>query len=173
MTRALAGHLARHVREARGVKVLLDEDLALLYGVEVKALNQAVHRNLARFPADFMFQLTAPEHALLRSQSVTLVAGRGRHRKYLPYAFTEQGVAMLSSVLRSERAIQVNVEIMRVFVRLRAMVIEHSELSRRLDSLEAKYDDQFRAVFDAIRDLMAPPPKSKRPAIGFVPSKRP
>ena len=166
----LPANLEWQIREARGVKVLLDEDLAALYGVGVKVLNQAVRRNAPRFPEDFMFRLTAPEHAALRSQSVTLDSGRGRHRKYLPYAFTEQGVAMLSSVLRSERAIQVNVEIIRAFVRLRAMMIGHAELSRRLLALEATYDEQFRVVFEAIRDLMAPPPTSKRAPIGFVPS---
>ena len=110
------------MRRFRGHTVLLDEDLAVLYGVNVKALNQATKRNKERFPEDFMFRLTTPELAVLRSQSVTLVAGRGKHRKYPPYAFTEQGVAMLSSVLRSKRAIEVNIEIMRAFVRLRAML---------------------------------------------------
>ena len=158
------------IREIRGHKVLLDEDLAALYGVEVRVLNQAVSRNPRRFPADFTFQLSAEEYSALRSQTVTLEAGRGKHRKYRPYAFTEQGVAMLSSVLRSNRAIQVNVEIMRAFVRLRAIMIEHKELSRRLDALESKYDRQFRAVFQAIRELMEPPvatTKGKRRPIGF------
>lgn len=135
--------------------MMLDSDLAALYGVETKALNQAVRRNAQRFPDDFMFQLTAGETALLRSQIVTLEAGRGRHRKYRPYVFTEQGVAMLSSVLRSERAAQVNVEIMRAFVRLRRMLGADEDMARRLDALEAKYDGQFRVVFDAIRKLMS------------------
>jgi len=124
-----------------------------------------------RFPADFMFQLTIEEADLLRSQIVTLKTGRGRHRKYLPYAFTEQGVAMLSSVLRSKRAVRVNVEIMRTFVRLRQMLASNTDLARKLATLEKKYDAQFRVVFDAIRELMtAPEPKKKRP-IGFAPWK--
>jgi hypothetical protein len=164
----------------RGQKVMLDEDLAALYEVETKALNRAVKRNLERFPADFMFQLTAEEFATLRfqygtsnlrSQIVTSnenPAGRGG-RRYAPYAFTEQGVAMLSSVLNSERAIQVNIEIMRAFVRLRQMLSTNAELSRKLNALEKKYDIRFKAVFEAIHELMAPPePKKKRP-IGFAP----
>lgn len=152
----------------RSHKVMLDEDMAALYEVEVKVLNQAVKRNIERFPKDFMFQLTAEEAARLRSQTVTLKAGRGQHRKYSPYAFTEQGVAMLSSVLRSKRAVQVNVEIMRAFVRLRRMLATHEDLARKLDALEKKYDAQFKAVFDAIRQLMTPP-TPKRRQIGFRP----
>jgi hypothetical protein len=153
----------------RGQKVMLDEDLAALYEVEIKVLNQAVKRNLDRFPDDFMFQLTVDEAAPLRSQTVTLKNGRGQHRKYLPYVFTEQGVSMLSTVLRSDRAIHVNIEIMRAFVRLRQMLASNVELSRKLSALEMKYDNQFRVVFDAIRELMAPlEPKKKRP-IGFAP----
>lgn len=153
----------------RGHKVMLDSDLAELYGVGIRVLNQAVKRNIVRFPNDFMFQLTAEEAERLRSQFVTLKAGRGEHRKYLPYAFTEQGVAMLSSVLRSDRAIHVNIEIMRAFVRLRQMLASNVELARKLAALERKYDAQFKVVFDAIRELMTPPePKKKRP-IGFAP----
>ncbi len=129
-------------------------------------LNQAVRRNAGRFPADFMFQLTAEETARLRSQIVTLEAGPGRHRKYPPYAFTEQGVAMLSGMLRSPRAVQVNIEIMRAFVRLRRMLQANTELARKLDALEKKYDAQFRVVFDAIRKLIAPPAVPKK-RIGF------
>jgi hypothetical protein len=151
----------------RGQKVMLDIDLAALYEVEVKVLNQAVKRNIVRFPTDFMFQLTVEETALLRSQTVTLKNGRGKHRKYLPYAFIEQGVAMLSSVLRSARAIHVNIEIMRVFVRLRRMLASHAELARKLAALEKKYDAQFRIVFDAIRELMSPPEFEKKRPIGF------
>jgi hypothetical protein len=147
-------------------KVMLDSDLAELYEVEIKILNQAVKRNIKRFPVDFMFQLTAEESEFLRSQIVTLKIGRGMHRKYLPYAFTEQGVAMLSSVLKSERAINVNIEIMRSFVRLRQMLSSNAELARKLAALEKKYDLQFKAVFDAIRQLMAPPVKPKR-RIGY------
>jgi len=150
----------------RGQKVMLDSDLADLYEVEVKALNQAVKRNIERFPTDFMIQLTAEEAGLLRSQNVTLKTARGQHRKYLPYAFTEQGVSMLSSVLNSERAIKVNIAIMRAFVRLRQMLASNAELARKLDALEKKYDAQFRVVFDAIRQLMAPPAKPKR-RIGY------
>jgi hypothetical protein len=145
---------------------MLDSDLAALYGVETKALNQAVRRSAERFPHDFMFQLTTEEADLLRSQIVTLKPGRGRHRKYRPHAFTEQGVAMLSSVLRSPRAVQVNVEIMRAFVRLRRMLGANEELARKLDALEARYDTQFKAVFEAIRELMTPPPRPPR-RIGF------
>ena len=153
---------------------MLDADLAKLYGVEVKVLNQAVKRNIERFPADFMFQLAREEAAALRSQIVTLddastePRGRGRYAKYLPYAFTEQGVAMLSSVLKSKRAVQVNVEIMRAFVRLRDMIGHNRELAGRLDALESKYDRHFKAVFDAIRELMAPPAPAPRRRIGFV-----
>lgn len=135
---------------------MLDEDLAALYEVQVKALNQSVRRNIERFPGDFMFQLTSEEAAALRSQSVTLKKGRGEHRKYPPMAFTEQGVAMLSSVLRSKRAVLVNVEIMRTFVRLRQMLNANADLARKLAALEDKYDAQFKVVFEAIRELMAP-----------------
>ena len=136
------------------------------YGVDVKVLNQAVRRNVSRFPADFMFQLTVEEANSLRSQFVTLNVGRGTHRKYAPYAFTEQGVAMLSSVLRSPRAIAVNIEIMRAFVQLRRLLDSNAGLARKLEELERKYDRQFRAVFDAIRALMSPPTTPRR-AIGF------
>lgn len=160
-------HVEQRIRLLRGQKVILDRDLADLYEVDAKVLNQAVKRNLDRFPEDFMFQLTAVESARLRSQIVTLKTGRGQHRKYLPYAFTEQGVAMLSSVLRSKRAVMVNVEIMRAFVRLRQMLGAHADLARKFAALERKYDSQFKAVFDAIRELMTPPAAKKRP-IGFA-----
>lgn len=150
----------------RGQKVILDAALAGLYEVETKILNQAVKRNLDRFPADFMFRLTEQEAHHLRSQFVTSSYGG---RRYLPYAFTEQGIAMLSSVLRSKRAIQVNIEIMRAFVRLRQLLASNSELAGKLEALEKKYDSQFKVVFDAIRALMTPPdPPTKRP-IGFIP----
>ncbi len=154
----------------RGHRVLLDADLARLYGVEVKALNQAVRRNLERFPEDFMFQLSWEEIERSRSQIVTLIGTgvRGRNVKYRPYAFTEQGVAMLSSVLRSRRAAQVNMEIMRAFVRIRDLIGQHRDLARRLDRLESKYDRQFKVVFDAIRELMAPPESAPKRRIGFV-----
>jgi hypothetical protein len=148
----------------RGHRVLLDTDLAVLYGVAAKALNQAVKRNIERFPSDFMFQLSAEEAGLLRSQSVTSKSQGGR--RYLPYAFTEQGVAMLSSVLRSPRAVQVNIEIMRAFVRLRRMLQQNAELARKLAVLERKCDARFKTVFEAIRELMTPPERPKR-QIGF------
>ena len=150
----------------RSQRVLLDTDLAELYGVPTSRLNEAVKRNLARFPEDFMFQLSQEEADSLRSQFATLKAGRGKHRKYLPYVFTEQGVAMLSSVLNSERAIQVNIAIMRAFVQLRGMLTSNAELSRKLNALERKYDAQFKVVFEAIRELMEPPKKARR-KIGF------
>ena len=150
----------------RGHKVMLDSDLAELYGVPTKVLLQAVKRNAARFPSDFMFQLNNQEVLALRSQIVTLKKGRGQHRKYIPYVFTEQGVAMLSSVLKSERAIQVNIAIMRSFVKIREMLSAHKDLARKLEEMEKKYDAQFRVVFEAIRQLMKPPEKAKR-KIGF------
>lgn len=168
-------HIDRRVLLVRGQKVLLDSDLAELYGVETRALVQAVKRNEDRFPDDFMFQLDAREWGILlksqsvisseetktgaklKSQSVTSKSAAAHGgRRTRPYAFTEQGVAMLSSVLRSPRAIAVNVEIMRAFVRLREMIASHTELARKLNTLEKKYDKQFKAVFEAIRELMAP-----------------
>jgi hypothetical protein len=145
-------------------RVMLDTDLAKLYAVPTKVLNQAVRRNATRFPADFMFQLTNEETTALRSQFVTS-KGRGG-RQYRPYGFTEQGVAMLSSVLHSERAVQVNIAIMRAFVQLREMIGSNKGLARRLNELEKKYDSQFRVVFEAIRELMAEP-ESKVKRIGF------
>jgi hypothetical protein len=174
-------HVERVIVLLRGHRVLLDVDLAHLYGVSASVLNQAVKRNRERFPADFMFRLTADEARILRSQIVTLRlkvpdiaadspsdgrAPHGKHIKYLPYAFTEQGVAMLSSVLRSPRAIQVNIEIMRAFVRLRQLLQSNADLARKLAALEKRYDAQFKVVFDAIRELMAPPVKARR-RIGF------
>lgn len=148
----------------RGQKAMLDSDLAALYEVETKVLNQAVKRNQQRFPEDFMFQLTAEEEASLRSQSVTSKRGG---RRYRSYAFTEQGVAMLSSVLNSERAIQVNIAIMRAFVKLRQILSTHKDLARRLEAMEKKYDAQFKVVFDALRQLMEPIPSSPK-RIGFT-----
>lgn|SRR5574340_267358 len=151
----------------RGQKVMLSTDLAELYEVEPRALVQAVKRNIDRFPEDFMFQLSTEEFANLKSQIVT--SSWGGMRRAAPYAFTEQGVAMLSSVLRSERAIHVNIEIMRAFVKLRQLLASNAELARKLDALEKKYDLRFKAVFEAIRELMSPDePKKKRP-IGFAP----
>ncbi len=161
-----AEDISRQIHTIRGYRVMLDADLAELYGIAAKVLNQAVQRNTERFPEDFMFRLSHEESASLRSQNVTLKAGRGQHRKYLPFAFTEQGVAMLSSVLRSPRAAQVNIAIMRTFVRMRRMLLSCDELARKVDALEGKYDAQFRVVFDAIRALMEPP-KTARRRIGF------
>ncbi|HEX9945870.1 MAG TPA: ORF6N domain-containing protein [Thermoanaerobaculia bacterium] len=158
-----AKRIERSIVVLRGEKVILDADIALLYGVETKALVQAMKRNLDRFPPDFMFQLTPEEAENLRSQSVISSWGG---RRYLPYAFTEQGVAMLSSVLRSERAVQINIEIMRVFVRLRRVMSTREDLIRRLDELEERYDARFKAVFDTLRKLMAPPQAPSR-RIGF------
>jgi hypothetical protein len=164
----------------RDQRAMLDADLAELYGVATKVLVQAVKRNLARFPADFMFQLSAEEFANLRSQSVTSSAGHGG-RRTAPYAFTEQGVAMLSTVLGSARAIAVNIEIMRTFVRVRVLAATHADLAKRLaelehatealamshDTLNRNTRAQFKQVFDALRQLMTPPDPPKRP-IGFV-----
>jgi hypothetical protein len=160
-----AERIERLILLIRGHKVILDTDLAALYSVETKQLIRAVKRNLPRFPDDFMFQLNKEESENLRYHFGTSSQWGGR--RYLPYAFTEQGVAMLSSVLKSRRAVQVNIEIMRTFVRLRRILASHAELARKLDSLEKKYDAQFKVVFDAIRQLMAPP-EPKRRHIGFL-----
>jgi hypothetical protein len=146
-------------------KVLIDKDLAILYGVETKVLKQAVRRNIERFPSDFMFELTKNEEESLRSQSVTL-KGRGQHSKYLSFAFTEQGVAMLSSVLKSKEAIKVNISIMRAFVEMRKMISTHKELKKKIETMESKYDNQFKIVFDTIRQLLVEEEKTKR-KIGF------
>jgi hypothetical protein len=162
--------IAHSILLLRSQKVLLDADLAELYGVETKVLVQAVKRNLERFPDDFMFQLDAEEFAALRSQSVTSNTGRGG-RRYAPYAFTEQGVAMLSSVLSSPQAIAVNIEVMRAFVRLREMLAGNKELAAKLGELERKlkgHDQAIAGILDAIRQLMAPPPAPKKRPIGFV-----
>jgi hypothetical protein len=157
-----AERIARSILILRGRKVLLDADLAALYGVRTKAVVQAVKRNPERFPDDFAFRLTGDEFARLRSQSVTSNEGRGG-RRHAPHAFTEQGVAMLSSVLRSPRAIAVNIEIVRVFVKLRQVMASHANLARKLEDLERRYDAQFKVVFDAIRQLMLPSaPKARR-----------
>jgi hypothetical protein len=139
---------------------MLDADLAEPYRVSTKRLNEQVRRNLNRFPPDFMFQLNEEETEILRSQIATSKVGRGG-RRYFPYVFSEQGVAMLSSVLNSERAIEVNILIMRAFVKLREMVASNKDLAKRLNDLEKKYDGQFKIFFDALRALMAPPVKPK------------
>ena len=154
-----------------GQKVMLDSDLAALYGVTTKRLNEQVRRNLKRFPADFMYQLSAEEFESLRSHFATLKSGRGKHRKYLPQVFTEQGIAMLSSVLNSDRAIAVNIQIMRAFVKLREMISTHKDLARKLGELEKQYDSQFQIVFEAIRQLIEVEEKPKR-KIGFIAKER-
>jgi hypothetical protein len=159
-----AERIEKSILLIRRQKVILDADLAELYGVETRSLVQAVKRNIERFPEDFMFQLTAEEFASLRSQTVTSSEWGGR--RYPPYVFTEQGVAMLSSILHSRRAIQVNIEIMRAFIHLRQMLASHVDLQRKLDALEKKYDAQFSEVFEVIRQLMKPEEPPKR-AIGF------
>ena len=172
--------IGERISVLRGQRVMLDADLAELYGVQTKVLVQAVKRNIARFPADFMFQLSSDEFKVLRSQTVTSNNTRGG-RRTAPYAFTEQGVAMLSSVLNSPRAIGVNIEIMRTFVRVRELAATHSELAKRLSELEEKTElvsmqhdtfsrntrNQLKQVFEALRELMTPPNPPKRP-IGFV-----
>lgn len=148
----------------RGHRVMLDTDLSLLYEVKTGALNRAVRRNQLRFPADFMFQLTEIEEEFLRCQigiSIDALRKRGG-RRYLPLVFTEQGVAMLSTVLKSEKAILTNVEIMRTFVKIREILLSNQGLARKLGDLEKKYDSQFKSVFEAIRQLMQPPPVSNR-----------
>ncbi|MDD5355397.1 MAG: ORF6N domain-containing protein [Candidatus Omnitrophica bacterium] len=168
MPKAIAVEIiATRIKELRGKKVMLDRDLAKLYGVPAKVLNQAVKRNIKRFPGDFMFQLSWEEAESSRSQFVTLK--QGKNIKYLPYAFTEQGVAMLSSVLNSERAIQVNILIMRAFTKLREILLTHKELAAKIDALEKKYaehDETIKVIFEAIKQLLEPPVKEKK-IIGF------
>ena len=162
--------IARTILILRGHRVLLDEDLAALYGVTTKRLNEQVRRNASRFPADFMFQLTAEEQDSLRSQFATLKSGRGQHRKYLPYAFTEHGAIMAASILNSPRAVEVSVYVVRAFVRLRELLASNRELARRFAQLEArldKHDEAIAAILSAIRELMNPP-ASKHRGIGFT-----
>jgi hypothetical protein len=162
----LVEQIERSVYLIRGEKVMLDWDLAKLYGVLTGALNQAVRRNRDRFPSDFMFQLTPAEVAELNLSQIVIGSEKHRDPRLRPYAFTEQGVAMLSSVLRSKCAITVNIEIMRAFVKLRQMLASNTELARRLDELESKYDKQFKAVFAAIQQLRDAPARNRK-AIGF------
>ena len=158
-----AKQIEQRIFMIRGQKVILDRDLAELYEVETKQVKRAVRRNMERFPDDFMFELTKKEFESLRYHFGTSSWGGTR---YMPLAFTEEGVAMLSSVLRSKRAVQVNIEIMRAFVRLRQMLDAHKDLRRKLAALEKKYDDQFKIVFEAIAELMTPPEEPRR-KIGF------
>lgn len=160
------GTIGSKILLIRGQKVMLDRDLAGLYGVPTKRLNEQVHRNRRRFPKDFMFRLTWDEMTgLSRSQFATLK--RGENPKYLPYAFTEQGVAMLSSVLHSQRAIDVNIMIMRVFVQLRQWMASHEELARKFQEMEKKYDEQFKTIFDVIQALTTPELPERTGTIGF------
>jgi hypothetical protein len=162
--------IEKRILVMRGRKVMLSTHLAELYEVEPRALVQAVKRNRDRFPADFMFQLSTAEFANLKSQFV--ISNWGGLRRAVPYAFTEQGVAMLSSVLKSKRALRVNIEIMRTFARLRQLLASHARLARKFAAMEDKYDAQFKIVFDAIRELMTPPEPKKR-RIGFLVKERP
>lgn len=163
------GDLQGRIHLVRGVRVILDADLARLYGVSTKRLNEAVSRNLERFPSDFMFRLSRAEAILLKSQIATSKPGRGGRHRSTPRAFTEQGIAMLSGVLRSSRAVAVNVEIMRAFVRLRRLYGEHADLVQQIAELESRFDRRFRLVFDAIRALQAPAPDNERRPIAFRP----
>ncbi|MCX5701589.1 MAG: ORF6N domain-containing protein [Candidatus Omnitrophica bacterium] len=178
MSKTIAvGLIATMILELRGRKVMLDRDLAKLYGVAAKVLNQAVKRNIKRFPSDFMFQLSWEEiessrshFATLNSRSQFVTLKQGLNIKYLPYAFTEQGVAMLSSVLNSERAIQVNILIMRAFTKLREILFTHKELAEKIDNLEKKYaahDETIKAIFEAIKKLLEPSPEEPKKRIGF------
>lgn len=174
-------HISLNITSLRSQRVILDTDLAALYGVETKRFNEAVKRNLSRFPTDFMFQVEPAEYESLRSQFATLNAGRGQHRKYLPYAFTEHGAIMAASVLNSPRAIEVSVYVVRAFVRLRDAALVHKDLAERLAQLEQKTEAlaqshdslshstrvQLRQAMDALRELMTPPDPPKRP-IGFI-----
>ncbi len=160
--------IAQRIYFIRGFKVMLDRDLAALYDVETKVLKQAVRRNIGRFPPDFMFELTKDENLSLRSQNVTLK--RGQHSKYLPFAFTEQGVSMLSSVLRSERAVQVNIQIMRTFVKIRQMLQIHAEMKQELAELRSQMDERFQIVFTILDKLVNEGEEEKR-KIGFIEKK--
>jgi phage regulator Rha-like protein len=158
------GNIAEKIYFIRGEKVLLDFDLAPLYNIESKRLKAAVRRNIKRFPDDFMFELTKVEYHSLRTQNASLK--RGEHVKYMPYAFTEQGLAMLSGILNSERAINVNIAIMRAFVQMRRMLETHKELAKKIEELESKYDEQFSIVFEAIRQLIQKDNEPRNP-VGF------
>lgn len=154
----------------RGQKVMLDSDLARLYGVEAKVLNQAVKRNIDRFPEDFMFEITRDEYHSLRSQFVTLETGRGKHSKYLPYAFTEQGVAMLSSVLKSKQAIDVNIAIMRAFVQMRQLSSQYEELARlvaKIDKRSIRNSEEIALIMKALKEIMSPKVPAGKRRIGF------
>jgi phage regulator Rha-like protein len=167
-------HITQSILVLRGHRVLLDTELAALYGVSTKRFNEQVRRNRERFPADFMFQLTDEELAALRSQIATLKGGRGQHRKYLPYAFTEHGAIMAATILNSSRAVEMSVYVVRAFVKLRELLSSNRELARRFAQLETRldkklteHDQQIAAILSAIRQLMHPPAPKRRP-IGFT-----
>ena len=167
-------HIARSILVLRGQRVLLDTDLAVLYGVPTKRFNEQVKRNLARFPADFMFQLSTEEAGALRSQFATLNVGRGQHRKYLPFAFTEHGALMAATILNSSRAVEMSIYVVRAFIQLRELLTSNKELAKKLDELEtriarklASHDEAIAGILRTLRELMAPPETKKRP-IGFV-----
>jgi phage regulator Rha-like protein len=167
--------IASRILTLRGQRVIVDTDLATLYGVPTKRLNEQVRRNAERFPADFMFALSQEEWDALRSQSATLKTGRGQHRKYLPYAFTEHGAIMAATVLNSPRAVEVSIYVVRAFVQLRELLAGHKELAKRLNELETRMerklmtqDQAIAGILNAIRQLMAPPPAQKKRPIGFV-----
>lgn len=157
----LSENIVSHIRIVRGRKVILDSDLAALYGVSTKRLNEQVKRNLDRFPSDFMFQLTQAETDFLRSQFATSSKSQGG-RRFLPYVFTEHGTLMAANILNNPIAIAVSIEIVRTFVQLRQTLLAHQELKRKIELLESKYDSQFRSIFDAIKQLMIPPESSRR-----------
>lgn len=159
-------NVERLIYKVRNQRVMLDSDLATIYKVSTKRLNEQVRRNFERFPADFMFQLTHEEWDSLRSQIATLKENRGTHRKYKPFAFTEHGAVMLANILRSKTAVQASIHVVRAFIHLRELVISHEDLTRKIDDMEKKYDVQFKIVFDAIRQMMIRPEKESR-KIGF------
>ena len=168
--RMLVEKIESRIFQIRGKRVMLDKDLAMLYEVETKQLKRQVKRNIERFPDDFILRLTKKEYQdFLRCQIGTLETGK--YSKYLPYAFTEQGVAMLSSVLNSKRAIMVNIQIMRAFVNLRRIILTYTALKRKIDEMENKYDGQFNIIFEAIKKLLTPPPVKPKPQIGFKPDR--
>ena len=161
--------IQKKIFEIRGHRVMLDFDLAELYHVQTRTLKQSVRRNINRFPEDFMFELTRKEYNSLRSQFVTLEISestRGKHSKYLPYGFTEHGVAMLSSVLRSKKAVEVNISIMRAFILVRQLAVSHKELLRKIKELEKKYDKNFAEIYEAM-NLLLNPPQPRRKKVGY------
>ena len=162
------GEINSRIFTLRGKEVMIDEDLAELYQVDTKVFNQAVKRNSQRFPNDFMFQLTEEEYASLRSQIVTLETGRGKHRKYLPYVFTEQGVYMLSAILKSAVAVEVSIEIMRTFTKLREFSFHYNSLAKQIIELERKHDKKFKEVFSQLDAIVNETKKTDEKIMGFI-----